>query len=198
MAARSWRAASAARSRSSTSEGASVCPPGSAPSASCAPGSSAGAGVSGLAMRGKALARANGAGKRPSHSATAARRTLVRPSPTLLAAASAFLLTVPVAADPEAVSAVTSAEASPGAGRPLVVYVVVPLCSNAQIDCGSSIAGRPTDLAHNIYWGAIFGARRFLERKGSGWERVDVAAEDGARLERAVFRMRVPGTPWGR
>ena len=76
--------------------------------------------------------------------------------------------------------------------------MVVPLCSNEQIDCGSPIAGRPGDLAHNVYWGAVFGARRFLERKGSGWERVDVARGDRVFLERATFRRFVPGAPWGR
>lgn len=83
-------------------------------------------------------------------------------------------------------------------GEPLVVYVVVPLCSNAQIDCGSSIAGRPGDLAHNVYWGAVFGARRFLTRKGSGWEQVEVTRRDAVFLERVVLRRHVPGAPWGR
>ena len=42
------------------------------------------------------------------------------------------------------------------AGKPLVVHVTVALCSNDQVDCGSGVAGRPGDLAHNLYWGAIF------------------------------------------
>ncbi len=106
----------------------------------------------------------------------------------------------PTAADPPPVApppAPPSARADVRAGRPLVVYVVVPLCSNEQINCGTSIAGRPGDLAHNIYWGAVFGARRFLARKGSGWESVEIARRDGVFLERAIFRMRVPGAPWG-
>ena len=104
------------------------------------------------------------------------------------------------AGEPAASSqAASPAEADVRAGRPLVVYVVVPLCSNEQIHCGSSIAGRPGDLAHNVYWGAVFGARRFLAREGSGWETVEVTRPDnGVFLERAVFRMRVPGAPWGR
>lgn len=82
------------------------------------------------------------------------------------------------------------------AGRPLVVHVTVALCSNDQIDCGSKIAGRPGDLAHNIYWGAIFGARRFLERKGSGFKRISKERVDGVLLERAVYRREVPAKRW--
>ncbi|APR78642.1 Hypothetical protein A7982_03989 [Minicystis rosea] len=84
------------------------------------------------------------------------------------------------------------------AGRPLVVYVVVPLCSNAQIDCGSDIAGRPAGLEHNVYWGAVFGARRFFERKNSGWERVERRRGQGVFLERGIYRRFVSGAPWGR
>jgi hypothetical protein len=83
------------------------------------------------------------------------------------------------------------------AGRPLVLYVVVPLCSNEQINCGSAIAGRPAGLEHNVYWGASFGARRFFDRRGSGWEQVEVTRKDSVFLERAVYRRRVPGAPWG-
>lgn len=84
-----------------------------------------------------------------------------------------------------------------GAGRPLVVHVRVALCSNAQIDCGSKIAGRPGDLRHNIYWGAVFGARRFLELPASGWERVSLAKVDDVVLERAVYRRKVSPKRWG-
>ncbi len=80
-------------------------------------------------------------------------------------------------------------------GRPFVTLVVVPLCSNDQIDCGSAVAGRAGDLRTNLYWGAVFGARRFFDRKTSGWERVDVAQGAGA-LERAVYRRRVPAEAW--
>src|SRR5687768_8733263 len=79
------------------------------------------------------------------------------------------------------------------AGRPLVTLVVVPLCSNKQINCGSSIAGRPGDLRTNIYWGAIFGQKRYFDRKGSGWTRVSAVLDPEAGiLERAVFRRLVP------
>ncbi len=116
--------------------------------------------------------------------------------PSLAAALAALLLAAPSTAEPDALDG--GPPLTLPAGEPLVVYVVVPLCSNAQIDCGSSIAGRPGDLEHNVYWGAVFGARRFLERKGSGWERVEVTRRDPVFLERAIFRRRQPGAPWGR
>jgi hypothetical protein len=92
----------------------------------------------------------------------------------------AVLLPSPAAADP------------PAPRSPLVLYITVPLCSNAQINCGSSIAGVPFDLEHNVYWGAVFGARRFFERKNSGWERVELTRGAPVFLERAVYRRRVP------
>jgi hypothetical protein len=113
-----------------------------------------------------------------------------------LAALAAALVTVPAAAKEDPIPPGPPLTLRPG--EPLVVYVVVPLCSNEQINCGSSIAGRAGDLAHNVYWGAVFGARRFLERKGSGWERVEVTRGDRVLLERAIFRRVVPGAPWGR
>lgn len=82
------------------------------------------------------------------------------------------------------------------AGKPLVVHVTVALCSNQQIDCGSAIAGRAGNLSHNVYWGAVFGARRFLEMKASGWERLSLGRVDDTVLERAVYRRKVPGKRW--
>jgi hypothetical protein len=120
----------------------------------------------------------------------------MKPLPALAALLAAVLLVAPAAGDPSPPPAPGLAAVQ--AGEPLVVYVVVPLCSNAQIDCGSSIAGRPGDLEHNVYWGAVFGARRFFERKGSGWERVEVARGDRVFLERGVYRRMMPGAPWGR
>ncbi len=84
------------------------------------------------------------------------------------------------------------------AGRPLVTHVFVPLCSNEQINCGAKWAGNPAGLKTNIYWGAIYGARRFFEREDSGWERVELTSGDGSPLlERAVYRRWVPGERWG-
>lgn len=99
---------------------------------------------------------------------------------------------------PSAAAPLDAVAADVRAGRPLVLHVVVPLCSNDQIDCGSGIAGRPGGLEHNVYWGAVFGARRFFERRKSGWERVEVTRGDGVFLERAIYRRFVPGAPWGR
>ena len=83
------------------------------------------------------------------------------------------------------------------AGKPLVVYVVVPLCSNDQISCGSPAAGRPGGLATNIYWGAIFGSRRFFDDYHTPFERVETKSEQEPYLERIVYRQRVSGAPWG-
>jgi hypothetical protein len=82
-------------------------------------------------------------------------------------------------------------------GQPLVVRVVVPLCHNAQIDCGSAAAGKPGSLKTNLYWGAIFGARRFLDRRGSGWQRLEVSSDpEPGVLERVVYRRKVSPKPW--
>ena len=86
------------------------------------------------------------------------------------------------------------------AGRPLVIAVVVPLCDGALIDCGSRPAGRPGDLDTNLYWGAIFGHRRFFDRPNSGWERVERtpgAGPPSPLLERLVYRRVVSRGPWG-
>ena len=80
----------------------------------------------------------------------------------------------------------------------LVVHVLVPLCDNDQVDCGSARAGDPDDLQHNLYWGAIFGHKRHFSRKTSPFEKVGVEKGSGALLERAVFRKQVKGKPWGR
>jgi hypothetical protein len=48
--------------------------------------------------------------------------------------------------------------------EPLELEVFVPLCDNAQIACGRSGAGDPRSLTANLYWGAAYGAERFLAR----------------------------------
>ncbi|MCL2824418.1 MAG: hypothetical protein FWD57_10525 [Polyangiaceae bacterium] len=83
------------------------------------------------------------------------------------------------------------------ATKTLVVKVVVPLCSYEQINCGGSWAGHPGGLRTNIYWGAIFGARTFFEREGSGWSRVDITGGTTPILEQVVFRRRIGGGVWG-
>lgn len=44
------------------------------------------------------------------------------------------------------------------------VTVVVPLCDNALIACGRAAAGDPRALDTNLYWGAMYGAERWLSR----------------------------------
>jgi hypothetical protein len=114
-----------------------------------------------------------------------------------LALAAALTVASTAAADPLAAVAPAMA-ADVQAGHPLVLYVVVPLCSNEQINCGSAIAGRAAGLEHNVYWGASFGAKHFFDRRGSGWEQVEVSRQDSVFLERVVYRRMVPGGPWGR
>ena len=83
-------------------------------------------------------------------------------------------------------------------GEPLVVQVVVPLCHNEQINCGSGGLGSPGNLRTNLYWGALYGARRIFDREGSGWERLQQTTEVEGVLERAVYRRQVAGALWGR
>ena len=47
---------------------------------------------------------------------------------------------------------------------PVEIEVFVPLCDNALIVCGRSAAGDPRSLEANLYWGAAYGAERFLSR----------------------------------
>lgn len=83
-------------------------------------------------------------------------------------------------------------------GAPLVVHVIVPLCHEDQVRCGGGRAGKPRDLERNLYWGAIFGARRFLDRPRSAFERVSVEASPEADvLERVTYRRRVDGAAFG-
>ena len=83
------------------------------------------------------------------------------------------------------------------AGHPLVVHVIVPLCDNALIDCGSAAAGKPESLGTNLYWGALFGAKRIFGRKHLGYELVSSTKTITGVLERVVFRRYHPGQPWG-
>jgi hypothetical protein len=86
-------------------------------------------------------------------------------------------------------------------GGPLVIWVVVPLCDNDQIDCGSDAAGSPRDLKRNLYWGAVFGHKRFFERDNSIWEKLSDETDgfgDSGELERVSYRRMTGGSPWGR
>ncbi|WP_224241547.1 hypothetical protein [Hyalangium gracile] len=44
------------------------------------------------------------------------------------------------------------------------IEVFVPLCDNSLIACGRAAAGDPRSLEANLYWGAAYGAERFLRR----------------------------------
>jgi hypothetical protein len=84
-------------------------------------------------------------------------------------------------------------------GKPLVIEVFVPLCSDKKGGpCGKHPgAGDGNDLDENLYWGAVFGARRFLERRGLGWTRTELTKGEGAELERATYHRTVSGSRWG-
>jgi hypothetical protein len=118
----------------------------------------------------------------------------------------------PTTAAPAAVTTPSSPLAAAVAkDKQLVVHVLVPLCANDQIDCGAAWAGKPGDLDKNLYWGAIFGVRTWMERPRSDWERLTVkgpeplAASEAAglekkgapRLDRRVYRRWVKGAPFG-
>jgi hypothetical protein len=81
-------------------------------------------------------------------------------------------------------------------GEPMVAIVYVPLCSNDQVDCGSTAAGRAGDLSTNLYWGAGFGAARFFDRPNSVWERVQVSQPGHGVLEQRIYRRAVPVSRW--
>jgi hypothetical protein len=93
-----------------------------------------------------------------------------------------------------------SATGAAGEGKPVVIEVFVPLCSDKRGGpCGKHPgAGDAADLEHNIYWGAIYGARRFLDRGFLGWQRTEQSSgEGGSELERVTYKRTVPGARWG-
>jgi hypothetical protein len=102
-------------------------------------------------------------------------------------------LGLPLAASNHAHAAAREMPAlDPGASRDgtVLVHVLVPLCHGEQVDCGGPRAGDPLDLERNLYWGAIFGHRRFALRSASRFELVARTTLDGPRLERLVVRLR--------
>lgn len=84
-------------------------------------------------------------------------------------------------------------------GKPLVIEVFVPLCSSKRGGpCGKTDeSGEADNLDENIYWGAIFGARRFLERKNQGWTKTESGQGESFELERATFKRTVKGSRYG-
>src|SRR5690242_14303916 len=49
----------------------------------------------------------------------------------------------------------------------LTLEVFVPLCDSTLIACGKGAAGDPDSLSGNLYWGAAYGAERYLSRAPS-------------------------------
>lgn len=84
-------------------------------------------------------------------------------------------------------------------GKPVVVEVFVPLCSDQKGGkCGKHKgAGEPENLEDNLYWGAVWGARRYLDRSWLGWKKVEQSAGSGSVLERVVLSRDVSGSRWG-
>lgn len=93
----------------------------------------------------------------------------------------------------------SGAESAAQGGKPVVIEVLVPLCSDKRGGpCGKHEgAGDATDLEHNIYWGAVFGARRWFERPWLGWQRTEQAPGSGNVLERVTYKRSVAGKRWG-
>ena len=83
------------------------------------------------------------------------------------------------------------------AGKPLVIHVIVPLCARAYAHCGGGAKSDPADLDGNLYWGAIFGARRVFEGTNSPWRRVSSRRPSGDVLEHLVYRRMVSGRSFG-
>ena len=85
------------------------------------------------------------------------------------------------------------------AGKPLVIEVFVPLCSDDKGGpCGKHPgAGEAKNLEDNLYWGAVFGANRYLGRRDTGWSRVESGPAESFELERVTFKRSVSGAGWG-
>ncbi len=86
------------------------------------------------------------------------------------------------------------------AGRPLVVQVHLPLCSNQILRCGNDSLGDGDAPATNLYWATSGGFVGWFGRKGSGWKQVLRArGDDPDLLEVRAWRRRVtPGAAWKR
>ena len=81
------------------------------------------------------------------------------------------------------------------AGKPLVVHVVVALCDNVHqgIVPVPPHLGRGDDPGGNLYWGARYGVRGYLDR-AAGWKRVSLENQPAPGvLERAVYSAQLKG-----
>ena len=76
-----------------------------------------------------------------------------------------------------------------GAGKPIVVHVVVALCDNINqgIVPVSKKLGNGQNPDSNLYWGALYGIRTHFPR-AAGWTKLRIdAPTDGRILDRSVF-----------
>jgi hypothetical protein len=86
-----------------------------------------------------------------------------------------------------------AASAAPPDQPVLELTVFVPLCDRALIDCGRGALGDPRSLQGNLYWGARYGAERYLSRL-PGW-RVTARREGSGPVlrETSLQRSGAPG-----
>lgn len=113
-----------------------------------------------------------------------------------LLSAAALAQPTPVGASGSAAAARPWSDSSPATvGQPLVIHVIVALCSTEYCQCGGRAKGDPADLESNLYWGAIFGARRLFDSPKSPWTRVSATPSGGQVLEHIVYQK--SGGPFG-
>jgi hypothetical protein len=96
---------------------------------------------------------------------------------------------------PAALAAGLSGAPATAAPAPRVAHVFVALCDNVHqgIVPVPAALGDGDDAAGNLYWGARYGVRTYLER-APGWRRLLVQRRaEGPILERVVFRHRPTG-----
>ena len=75
---------------------------------------------------------------------------------------------------------------------PVEIEVFVPLCDNALIVCGRTAAGDPRSLEANLYWGAAYGAERFLSRAPGFTVRSRSEGSPGSAVLRELVLERTP------
>jgi len=122
---------------------------------------------------------------------------MLRLVPALLVVLLALRLTPPARAD-DLGALQDRVAADLVAGRPLVVQVHVPLCSNEILRCGGHGLGDGDDPGRNLYWATSGGFRGWYGRRGSGWTELAAGpATDPGVLEQRIWRRRiVPGPVW--
>jgi hypothetical protein len=88
----------------------------------------------------------------------------------------------------------TRIDADVAAGRPVVVHVVVALCDAKRqgvVPPANETLCQGDNPRQNLYWGALYGVKTHLSRKG--WEVVSSADPPGDEVvQRVVFKRQVP------